>query len=184
MSTALTKPERSTLAECEEEIERGLNNFVEVGNALLRIRNERLYRSEFGTFQEYCETRWSMSRGQAYRMIEAAEVVENLSPIGDKPISESAIRPLVQLPPLVQQKVWKKAVASSSTGQPTAREVAAAVEVVVPKKRESISYIPSNGLQYAQMAIDSLEKIQPSDTQRTKAFQKVKNWIAQQEAKS
>lgn len=183
MSTALTKPERSVLAVCEAEIERGLNNFVEVGNALLRIRNERLYRSEFGTFQEYCESRWDLSKTHANRMIQAAEITENLTPMGVKPSSERVGRPLANLPADVQRKAWGSAVDSSASGTPTEKEVAAAVEVVAPKKREQINYTPANGLQYAQMAIDSLEKIQPTDTQRTRAFQKVKNWIAQQEAK-
>ena len=49
-----------TLAECEDVINRGLATFVEVGNALLRIRDERLYRAEFGTFEAYCRQRWQM----------------------------------------------------------------------------------------------------------------------------
>ncbi len=185
MTSALTKPEKSALAECEETIERGMGSFVEVGNALLRIRHERLYRAEFGTFQEYCEARWQMSDRHARRMIEAAEVVENLSESGPTgPVSERQTRPLAALPPVQQREAWDKATETAKTpGKPTAREVEAAVEVVAPKKRESISYVPSNGLQYAQMAIDSLEKIQPNDTQRTRAFGKVTNWIAKQEAK-
>ena len=50
------------LTVCEQIIERGLGTFVEVGQALVRIRNGRLYRADFPTFETYCESRWSMSR--------------------------------------------------------------------------------------------------------------------------
>jgi len=72
----LCKVELSALAECEEIVERGMASFIEVGNALLRIRHERLYRVEFGTFQEYCEARWQMTDRHARRMIEAAEAAQ------------------------------------------------------------------------------------------------------------
>lgn len=180
MTAALSRPERSTLAECEAVIERGMESFIEVGNAMLRIRNDRLYRAEFGTFQEYCEAKWQMDRRHANHLIDAAEVAENLGTMVPKPSSERVARPLAPLPPQQQREAWKEATETAKTpGKPTAKEV----KLVVEKRQspERISYIPSNGLQYAQMAIDSLEKIQPNDTQRTKAFQKVQNWIAKQE---
>jgi len=39
-------------------------------------------------------------------------------------------------------------------------------------------YIPSDGLQYAEMAILNLEKIQANDTQREAAFARVTKWLA------
>ncbi len=59
-SLVLEGEEASTLAECEAVIEKGMDTFLEVGNALLRIRDERLYRVGFSTFQEYCQARWQM----------------------------------------------------------------------------------------------------------------------------
>lgn len=182
MTTALTKPEKSVLAELEAEIERGLNNFVDVGNAFLRIRNERLYRAEFGSFQEYCEAKWQMTKVHAYRMIDAAEIAENLK--GNQlvtPTTESQLRPLRNLEPVQQREVWKEAAdTAKKPGAPTAKEVKLIIDKVT--KPERINYVPSNGLQYADMAITSLEKIQPNDTQRSRAFNKVTNWIAQQES--
>jgi hypothetical protein len=32
--------------------------FVKVGLALARIRDARLYRAEFPTFEAYCQTKW------------------------------------------------------------------------------------------------------------------------------
>lgn len=38
--------------ELEQVIERGLQTFVEVGNAIREIRDSRLYKDEYGTFEE------------------------------------------------------------------------------------------------------------------------------------
>jgi hypothetical protein len=113
MSTQLATVARPLpeLAECEAIIERGLATFVEVGKALLRIRDDRLYRETHSTFADYCKQRWGMSKSHAYRQIEAAEVVDVLSgdgegpkmstrlgdvrhQIGDIPASESVAREL------------------------------------------------------------------------------------------
>jgi len=86
-----------TLAECEAVIERGLATFLEVGQALLCIRDERLYRESHGTFEAYCRERWGMSRAHAYRQIGAAGVAGILSPIGDTPATEAVARELAPL---------------------------------------------------------------------------------------
>ncbi len=36
-----------------------VQTFYEVGNALLQIRDERLYRQTHSTFEEYCREKWS-----------------------------------------------------------------------------------------------------------------------------
>lgn len=128
---AVAAPEKSALAECEAVIARGMDTFVEVGNALMNIREERLYRAEFGTFQEYCEARWSMSDRHARRMIDAAEVADNIGsgPMG--PVSERQARPLAILPPEQQCEAWQSAVESAPDHKPTAKHVAAAVAATV-----------------------------------------------------
>jgi phage N-6-adenine-methyltransferase len=90
---ALVVPER--LSELETVIARGLSTFVEVGLALLEIRDSRLYRAAHETFESYCRERWGWSRRHANRLIEASEVLETLGPIG--PIHESQVRELVPL---------------------------------------------------------------------------------------
>lgn len=77
--------EKQRLEVLESVIDAGMQTFVHVGNALLEIRDARLYRQEFGTFEDYCRERWGMSRIHAHRMIEAAAVTNNLLPIGNIP---------------------------------------------------------------------------------------------------
>lgn len=57
-------------------IERGLTTFVEVGEALLEIRESRLYRETHATFEAYCQSRWAWSGDHAKRLMNAAEVAE------------------------------------------------------------------------------------------------------------
>ena len=102
---ALTVPEADRKAQLEATIERGMQTFVEVGLALMEIRDDRLYRAEFGTFEEYCRERWGWSSRHTNRMIASAEVTVNLGPIGPiLPATESQARPLATLEPEQQRE--------------------------------------------------------------------------------
>ena len=83
--------ESEKLRECEQTIDKGLRNFVDVGMALLEIQQHRLYRGTFPTFAQYCKERWGMSGRSGYRMIESAQIV-GLLPVkaGDRPPVEVA----------------------------------------------------------------------------------------------
>ena len=107
----LTKPESEKLHECEAVIEAGLDSFVEVGNALLAIRDQKLYRKSHKTFESYVKERWSMSQRHAKRLIHSATVVENLKsgPVGPLPSSESVVRPLTKVEPEKRVEVLERA---------------------------------------------------------------------------
>ena len=130
-------PALSRLSRLEDTIERGLNTFVEVGAALLEIREGGLYRGQYATFEDYCRERWGMSRQNAHELIGAFRVSENLSGIPDTPSlgSVSQSRPLTSLPPETQREAWQRAVETApkgNDGQPkmTAKIVKQAVEEV------------------------------------------------------
>ncbi len=86
------------------------NRFYEIGKALKEIRDSRLYQlTLFESFEAYARARWDIGRSQAYRLINAYSVIGNLSPIGDRlPGNENQTRPLVQLDPAGQRKIWKE----------------------------------------------------------------------------
>lgn len=120
----LADGEREVLTRCEAVIEQGLKSFIEVGTALLAIRDNRLYRAEYGTFEDYCRDRWGMVRRQADRLIAAAGVVSHLGPIGPKvPESESQARPLARLEPEEQRVVWQQVVETAPGGKVTGAHV-------------------------------------------------------------
>lgn len=126
MSAALDRSEAGRLAACEARIERGLATFVDVGQALLEVRDGRLYRAEHGTFEGYCRERWGMSRKRAYDLTAAAEVSAAVSPTGDipAPSSERVARELAPLrsdPPRLRE-AWQSAVEEHGP-EPTAAQV-------------------------------------------------------------
>jgi len=98
---ATTEAEATRFAELESVIAGGLQTFVEVGAALLEIRDIRLYRASHRTFEAYCRERWGMSRTHANRTIRAAEVAGVLAPIGVTPTNEAQAR---ELSPLLADK--------------------------------------------------------------------------------
>lgn len=119
----LTTTEHSRLIELESVVKQGLETFIDVGFALMEIRDSRLYRDDYSTFEVYCQSKWHMTRRNANRLIAAGEVAVNLGPIGPKPNNESQIRPLTNLEPDEQREVWQTAVATAPNGKVTAAHV-------------------------------------------------------------
>lgn len=117
------------LAYLEVIVERGLRAFWEIGQALKQIRDKRLYRQGYRTFDDYCINRWEMSRRSAYQLIEAARVYENVRHGAQiLPANERQTRPLVTLPPEKQQEAWAKAVSTAPNGRVTSTHVAQIVK--------------------------------------------------------
>jgi hypothetical protein len=79
----LSASEQRALQRAEVTIAKGMRAFVAVGLALKAIRDRRLYRADFFTFEEYCARRWELSRPRGYELCAAAEIVEDLSAIAD-----------------------------------------------------------------------------------------------------
>lgn len=117
--TALAPAEASALAEYEQQVERGLSTFLDVGRALLAIRDERLYRAEHDTFESYCQERWGMSRQRAHQFIDAAAV----STVVDVPNEAQAreLAPLLNQPERLRE-TWQR-VQEQTGGKPTAAAI-------------------------------------------------------------
>lgn len=106
----------------EVVIERGQKTFYEVGCALAEIRDDGLYKlskgGKFKTFEAYCRAKWDFQRRHAYRLIDGAKVVDNVS---DRtqivPVNLEQTRPLSLLDADQQVEVWQK----PSTPLPTVR---------------------------------------------------------------
>ena len=110
MNELLNIEERNELERCEVVIKQGLQTFVEVGQALMLIRDKRLYRAEYGTFENYCNEKWNLSQRHVNRLVGSSEVVSNLGPMGLKPKTERQARPLTKVEPELQTEVWQETV--------------------------------------------------------------------------
>jgi len=143
----ISDSELAQLKAYESIIEHGLKTFTEVGSALMDIRDKRLYRADYETFEDYCRERWSMSRFYAHRIIEAASITTNLLPIGNIiPRTESQARPLASLEPDEQREVWQRVITSVPETEITAARVQKAVDEY--KQKPYVSYNSGNNEWY------------------------------------
>lgn len=135
---SLSAAENDALADAEATIETGLKTFVEVGQALSLIRDSRLYRADYATFEAYCGARWHLSRPRAYQLIEAAEVVEALSTNVDTPLprTESQARELSGLPAAEAAEAMRAA-HEATAGQVTAKSIREARDAAMAKQVEA-----------------------------------------------
>ncbi len=145
----------SRFAELESVIQRGLATFVEVGAALTEIRERRLYRDGFTSFEQYCKDRWGFNRQRAAQLIGAAR----LSTIVDSPLpSEGVARELAPLkndaPRL--RAAWAEVVAEKP--KPTAQDVRAVLRRVTIPDDEGPDESSAQALsdEQAQAAFDAL----------------------------
>lgn len=135
-----TEQESIQLQYHEQVIEKGLETFYEVGQSLSFIREKRLYRKEFKTFEEYCQEKWGRSRRWANLIIKSSEVIgvlESGNHGSQIPEAERQARPLTKLDtPEQQAEAWENAIANSESGKPTAKEVAIEVEKLQEKIKQ------------------------------------------------
>jgi hypothetical protein len=139
----LSTTEKTALTYHENVIEKGLETFIEVGQSLQYIRDNRLYRGDFNNFADYVTERWGYSKSWANNAIKSMEVTETLKSIGDPghqlPNAEKVARPLARLKddPELMAQVWEEAVAEAKiqfeaglkkSDQPTHKEVEAKVK--------------------------------------------------------
>ncbi len=128
----LNEEETKQLAESVETIQRGMGTFLEVGRALMRIRDLRLYRNLAPTFEAFCSKALGLSKQHCYNYIACSDVFEILQArpefAGHLPQNEAQTRPLRSLAPATVIDVWTEVVAKSAQTPITAALVRAAVE--------------------------------------------------------
>ena len=179
MSELLLIEEKQELAHCEAVIERGFETFFEIGRAMAIIRDKRLYRAEFSTFEEYCSTRWSLERRHAYRLMDASKVIENVSNWTQiLPATESQARPLTSLEPDQQRVVWSELLQDAqASGTPiTAAKVRAVVDTFKTQSTQNKEELLQRRLERLEKKMGS-EPIPEDQKKRMKALDKGKTVV-------
>ena len=167
---AISIAESRELDECERDIAEGKQSMEKAGKALLRIRDKRLYRNNFKTFEAYCRHRWKWQRSWSYRLISFAEV--KMSPLATKVSNEAQARELKSIPAEKQPEVLTsaQALAKSESRPMTAKDIRQAARPfelpfpAVPSstspkaaRAESVA-VQKDGLSTAQVKIRKLRK--------------------------
>lgn len=126
----LSVTERAALLECESIIRTGRAVFVQVGTALARIRDSRLYREKHATFEEYCLAEWEITDRFARNLRSAADVVHVLQEkqFAVLPATESQARPITKLPREEWGPAWEEVLGTAPAGRVTAGHVASVVQ--------------------------------------------------------
>jgi hypothetical protein len=95
----VSKPQKqlSELEKEEEIIGRGKATFIEVGEALARVRDKKLYLdTSYQTWPEYYERRWGFKKTYVYNVIAASEEALKL-PEPERPKNEWKARKSLQI---------------------------------------------------------------------------------------
>lgn len=176
--TVLVPVERERLAECERVIARGLQTFREVGTALAEIRDSRLYRETHATFEDYCRERWNLKRQRAYELMEAADVVSEIS--DNPPARESHAAELASLRdrPDEMRIIWREA-NERTEGNPTARvirEIREEREAATRSEPEIVAVNPRTGEVVAEPSAAVTEYL--ADDQEAKDISYVRSFLS------
>ena len=113
LASKLTQVQTQELEKCEEIIRKGFGTFLEVGAALAKIRDEKLFLGKCESFDQYWKRELGISRTYAYNLIGSAEVSQQLSSIENidvKPLNEAQLRELIGVKEEKRIDAWKRAV--------------------------------------------------------------------------
>jgi hypothetical protein len=75
----LTSRDHADLIRIEKEIESGIRTWIRIGRLLSEIKDRKLYRLNYPSWEEYCEKRWGFSGRQGYYLASGAEKVDATS---------------------------------------------------------------------------------------------------------
>jgi len=138
----LTKHDAERWSICRQVAKDGLDTYWEVGRALLEIKESRLYRAEFATFEAYCEQELKCTKTYANYMVQGVKVLASITPKNDNPgcqkqpilpSSTKQTRELAKAAPEDRSELWGDAVEAAGDGPVTAKHVKAAVDAKKPK---------------------------------------------------
>lgn len=183
--TSLTPSEAQSLSQCEQIIRKGLETFIEVGNALVKIRDQHLYHSSHNTFEDYCRDKWKFTSRQANRLMLASGVVENLksdqlvsSTPAAIPDNEAQARPLAPLTP--PQQIEAARIVAAKPGKHVTKDFSeAAKELVKPRITSASKESTKTATGKASMEtliglIDDLQTMVKADKPKEEVLAKLK----------
>ncbi|MEV0337748.1 hypothetical protein AB0H49_01845 [Nocardia sp. NPDC050713] len=90
----LNRREQEQLSACESSIDSLRIAFWAAGRALQIVRDGRLYRARYSSFDDYVEQRWDMQRSYAHKLIRAWPLAARLHPVAPT-INEGQVRELL-----------------------------------------------------------------------------------------
>mgnify|MGYP000497033459 FL=1 len=125
----LTQSEQEELLDHESIIEQSQAVFVEVGNALMAIRDAKLYRATHPSFDAYLAERWpAISKRRGYQLIDAAAIAKEI------PITNERQARALKGVPIETAKHAYQAAAQATNGAPSGKAIE---QALAPQKHAS-----------------------------------------------
>ena len=167
----LSAGDREFLGQKEEVIEKGRKTFLEVGSALMEIRdyNDGILYKRYGNFDNYCTQRWEFGRSYAHRLMDAVGIYQKMLPRGDitektvMPTTEKQLRALSRLPtPKLQRAAWKAAVEAVGPNPIRTRDVEKEVRALTKSEGLEAPAAPKQRAakrEFYQIAVVDMAKI-------------------------
>lgn len=177
----LTAEERATLKTLEARISRGWQSFTDVGDALLTVRDRKLYREKYRTFGDYSEKEWGFSRQRAHQLMDAATTTHALSTTVDIQSEREArelkgtVKIVEALSPESQQALSTFLKTSTGSDRPTTSQVKAVAEVVQQINAHGTVLHPDNGEEVPFASLTGEQRVAVvRENVTTSAYERVK----------
>lgn len=102
LTVTLTPNEQADYLQCKFELRNGLERAM---SALEKIRDRRLYREEYATFEDFCQAEFSKTARRMDQLINAGQINAQLGTNGSQTFNERVVRELNVLPTPEQKQV-------------------------------------------------------------------------------
>jgi hypothetical protein len=129
----LTDEQRRAFTRCEEILEKWLPGTVKAAKALYQIHSEKLYRTDYSSFEDYCEKRWGFKRQQGFRLAKMGQLIATLGPPGDDITSENQARLLRKVQSEHLPKVMARAKEIACAGKTELKHYQTAIDEICPE---------------------------------------------------
>jgi hypothetical protein len=145
LSVNLSEKEANKLERCEGTLKKFSNWIVEAGEALYTIQEEKLYRQDFKTFEDYIKDKWGMSDQSAYNAIKrykAQHLLEKSDDVELKPQPSSKAVTMIAAAikdPDQQKRVFQKAIEKAVENKTLDKDDKQRVDIPTDIVRETIN---------------------------------------------
>lgn len=135
----LSEFERAELARIEREIDAAEESHAKaVGRLLLEVREKRLWREGYGSFDEYVESRHKFRRSYAWALAGFADVARDVPEIG----GATQAKPLIALSPAERKAAWDEAKEAAGGGPVQAKHIKDAAEKIKRPRKPGADATP------------------------------------------
>lgn len=141
-TTSLSPEEEGILKDCEAVVRKGMATFIAVGEALILIRDRRLFRVSAPSFEIFCRQCFRMSQQYTNSVVDCWEVVSVLGEYpefdGRLPENEAQARPLKGMERGRLVQTWHAVLEQSGDSPVTAGLVREVVRKLHPETAQSL----------------------------------------------